>query len=151
LGSRSFAKTPFVIGTYKKTARLVKPEYKNAYAGHSFKEEVIIWHGQASKGQRFYFSDDNCIAMFSPTEGMAITHNSNLFPGFGPARERFAFMGVPVVGLAGQFEKCMEIVVEETTSDRDEFAYTPFEITIESNGREGRVYVAKEHAHYFKA
>jgi len=145
------AETPFVIGSFKKTARLVQPAYKNDFRDHQFKEPVIVWHSQRSKGMRFYSSDNNCIAMFSPEEGSSISHDSSLVPGFGPARDKYAFLGIPDADLSKKLNGCLEAIQEKTGRNKTgEFSYTPFQLTIESDGRRGRAYIDKKDAHYIQ-
>lgn len=144
------AETPFVMGSYSKTARLVMAHYKNDYLEHKFTEPVIMWHSDGRKGFRFYYSDDNCIAMLNPEQGAALTHDSSLLPGFGEERERYAFIGLPIPGFKEKLEKCMVVREEKTgKKEKGKFSYTPFPITIESDGRRGRVLVEKANAHYF--
>ena len=139
-GAKLVANTPFVMGSYHITAPLVRAGYKNNYGGHAFKRPVIMWHSDGAKGHRFYYSDRKCRAMFDPNCGLALTHDSSLVPRFGPERERFAFMGVP--GLANFFSEVMEMKMEPVGEGREgRFFYTPFDITIESDGRMGRIYI----------
>ena len=145
------AETPFVFGSYRKTARVVRPDYKNDYLKHSFREPVIMWHTDDFKGHRFYESDENCIAVLNPEEGAVLTHDSNLIPSFGKARDSFAFIGLPIKGFRGKLEACLQAREEETHRGKDKiFRYTPFELTLESDGRKGRVLVDKINAHYFQ-
>ena len=145
------AETPFVRGSFRKTARLVMPHYKNDYPSHKFNEPVIVWHSDSHKGQRFYFSDDNCVAMLNPEEGAALSHDSSLLPAFGKERDRFAFIGVSIPGFKEKLKACMSVVEEPVgTGKAGKFSYTPFPLTIESDGRRGRVSVQRADARYFE-
>lgn len=145
------AETPFVIGSFRKTARLVMPHYKNGYEGHQFKEPVIVWHTERQKGYRFYDSDKQCIAMLNPEQGAALTHDSSLVPTFGEERDKFAFMGLPFPGIRDKLLACMQEVEEPSRGETGKFSYTPFAITIESDGRKGRAYVDRQHASHFQS
>lgn len=143
------AETPFVMGSFRARARLAFAHYKNDYA-HKFGEPVIMWHDEWYKGHRFYATDDNCLVLFNPYEGAALTHSISLLPPRGPRRDRFKFIGVPDTGLADKLLRCTRDVREKVGDGTGRFAYTPFEITVESDGRRGRMYVDKEYAHYFE-
>jgi len=142
------ANTKFVIGSFKITAPLVLAGYKNDYRDHQFAQPVIIWHSEYDKGHRFYYSDKNCVGMFNPNEGVALTHSSTLVPGFGPARDRFAFMGVP--GTEELLRTSMIERKEPVGKKEGTFYYTPYNITIESDGRRGRVYINKNDVKHLK-
>jgi len=144
------AETPFVMGSFNHRAPLVKAHYKNDYQGHKFQEKVIIWHTESEKGHRFYYNDPKCIAMINPQEGAVLTHSASLLPSFGEGRDNFAFVGLPFKGLAEKLEKCMVTREEPTARGQGNFSYTPFPITIQSDGRRGRVTVNKTYAHHFK-
>lgn len=134
------AETPFVFGAYRITAPLVMMEYKRGYRdGTRFPEEYIIWHEDPGhKGHGWYYADPNCNAMLSP-EGFALTHSIPLLPGFGPCRDSFRFIGVPQ--LAEKLHGCMQY--RKLGGQRNGCGVTPFPITIESTGREGRVLMKK--------
>ncbi|MBI4451429.1 hypothetical protein HY642_05625 [Candidatus Woesearchaeota archaeon] len=142
--SYCLAETPFVIGSYKFTAPLVMAEDKNGYVHHKFDRPVILLHAEHYKGHRFFFNDPNCVALLNPTEGAALTHNCSLVPPFSPERDRFAFMGVP--GLMDELQPCLEMREVSTAGFTQRFHYTPFEVTIESDGRRGRLYVSRQDA-----
>lgn len=144
------AETPFVAGSYRRTARLARPDYKNDYSGHAFEQPAIIWHTQDYKGHRFYNTDPNCIGILNPEEGAVLTHDSSLLPGYGRERDKFAFIGLPIIGFRKKLENILQERKEKTVRGKNSiFSYTPFPITIESDGRKGRVLVEKINAHHF--
>jgi hypothetical protein len=145
-GLQVVAETPFVIGSYRHTARLVQPSYKNGYAGHAFSEPVIMWHTEEAKGMRFYFSDTKCLALLNPYMGAALTHEHSIVPALVSERERFAFMGVPELGP--RLARILTDVREEASAYPGLVCkYSPFPITVESDGRRGRLLVPSTYAH----
>lgn len=135
--------TPFVVGSYKISASLVRINHPEDYL-YGFSEPVIMWHSEhGCKGSRF--RDMNRIALLCPEEGFALSHSSKLIPNFGPERNRFALIGFPQLG-SEFFEKYLQEswATPDTGGSylvrQGKVEYTPFNITIESDGRYGRLF-----------
>ena len=142
-GQVVLAETPFVQGSFREEGRLVRPHYKNDYPGHELKEPVILWNTESDKGFRF-LGDKNARGLFNPREGSALTHGEELIPPFGQWRDSWVSIGVPKEGLENALRGVMQVREEHVGIDTDhtgKFSYTPFTITIESDGRNGRVLV----------
>jgi len=138
------AETPFVYGVFNYTAPVILTEDKNiARGGISIPKPVIVWDSERHKGHRLFWGNqgDNCLALINPEEGRTLSHEMNIFPRFGESRDRFHAIGAPQ--LSSLFEK-LELrrypCLRRECAGR--FGETPFPITIESDGRHGRVSIS---------
>lgn len=151
-GMHCIVQTPFVFGSFRAEGKLVYPESKGPYPHHRFHEPVIVWNDNVwCKGILYWDEDPLALALLNPIEGTALTHGYNLIPPFGKRRDRFCFIGLP--GFAERFLSHMkddyvrkEKLYNEVYGD---FRYTPYSLLVESDGRWGRVSIAKEFAHFF--
>ncbi len=142
--------TPFVFGSYKITAPVFIPDgAKRDERFHKFEKPVILGDGRY---RNWLSSDPNCVALVDFYHGSALAHDISLIPEFGSKRQRYAFMGLPQ--LKGEFpwvKKAEKFNFPQPRGDQDrEILFSPFEVTIESDGRRGRMYTARENEVYFK-
>ncbi len=141
------AETPFVYGSFRREGKIV--QVPNKYTqGFQLDENYIVLHWERNKGFRWFWEDPHCQGILNPYEGMVLTHGHSLIPHFGNGREKFVFIGVP--GFYDKIKKHLKPRTHEWTipwtGDKVNgiFKYTDFMVTIESDGRHGRVYLKPE-------
>ena len=147
------AKTPFVYGRFNYTAPILLTEDKNiARYGISIPEPVIVWDTSHQKGHRLFWGNkgDNCLALFNPEEGRTLSHDLSILPEFGKFRENFHAIGVPQLDSMSLFDKLKPVEFPLLDGDgMGRFRMTPFPVTIESDGRSGRISIPLEHWNIF--
>lgn len=141
-------KTPFVKGSFKIEYPLIMP--KNKKSGHEpymFSEKFIMIDNESSKGHRSYVRDSNVVALLYVDSCTAISHGFVIEPSF-LEREKWKS-----IGWINQERNLHKYLFECGEGDSLEsgvkypaiFAVSKIPFILESDGREGRIYIRKKY------